>query len=173
MELRNLMLRIAARDRQAFDCLYRLTSVRLYQVALRILRRPALAEEVLQETYISVWQRSELYDPNKSQPLTWLCTITRNRALDVYRKERAAPQEQSSDSIENYPDTREAISRVNRMLYLDAPIKKLHDRQRQVLLLAFYEGLTHAELARHFKQPLGTIKSWLRRSLITLRGELQ
>ncbi|TMH09008.1 MAG: RNA polymerase subunit sigma-70 [Betaproteobacteria bacterium] len=145
--LTDLLARAAVSDQQAFAELYRLTSSHLYAVALRILREPAAAEEVLQESYVNIWHHAGSYVAAKSQPLTWLTSIVRNRCLDHLRRRE-----------------------IDTITIVKGCVDALEAEQKQAIALAFYQGLSHAELSRHLKQPLGTVKSWVRRGLERLKA---
>lgn len=173
--LMELLARTALADQRAFAELYRLTSPHLYGVALRILRESAAAEEVLQESFVSVWNHAGSYVAAKSQPLTWLTSIVRNRCLDQLRR-RDVDTVTIDDEEQGMPIADEGPTPLDMLLSsADARAVKgcfdaLDPDQKQALALAFYRGLSHSELARHLKQPLGTVKSWVRRALERLRS---
>ena len=172
--LAGLLARTALADQAAFAELYRRTSSHLYAVALRILRDRAAAEELLQEAYVSVWHNAGTYSAAKSQPRTWLTTIVRNRCLDQLRRKEVdtitltgndddggADIDLPSDGptpVELLLDGAEARS-------VRDCVDALEGAQKQAIALAFFHGLTHAEVAAHLRQPLGTVKSWVRRGL--------
>ncbi|NOT70764.1 MAG: sigma-70 family RNA polymerase sigma factor [Hyphomicrobium sp.] len=172
-ELSNLLGRVALKDRAAFADVYRATSSKLYGITLRILRRPDLADEVLQEVYVKVWDRAADFDPKIASPITWLATIARNRALDEVRKKRP-------ESIEDYPELLDVASGEETALAavmrgedgkrLADCLSRLEDGKRQMVVLAYCEGLSRDELAEKYGQPANTIKTWLRRSLAQLKG---
>ncbi|CAM3495779.1 RNA polymerase subunit sigma [Rouxiella silvae] len=168
-----LMQAIAAGDRQAFEHLYRLTSPRLFAVALRMLRRHAWAEEVLHDSYITAWNRASSYNPTLSSPMTWLTHIVRNRAIDWMRGSDNQWQE-LEEGVED--SLNEEVDQPLNRLQHDSDAKKLAEclghlpvEQRQSLVLAYYQGLSHGEVSDHLQQPLGTIKSWIRRALEHLK----
>lgn len=172
--LRDLMHAMAGGDRQAFEKLYRLTSPRLFAVALRMLRRHAWAEEVLHDSYITAWNRAASYNGALSSPMTWLTHIVRNRAIDWMRG--------SDNQLDQLDESVELSLSANcdeplHYLQQDANAKVLADcmthlpaEQRQSLVLAYYQGLSHSEVSDHLQQPLGTIKSWIRRALEHLKS---
>ena len=171
---RELMSAMAVGDRQAFEQLYRLTSPRLFAVALRMLRRHAWAEEVLHDSYITAWNRAASYNPALSSPMTWLTHIVRNRAIDWMRGSDNQLEELDDNLGENdASDHDEPLQRLQQ----DSEAKILADclahlpaEQRQSLTLAYYQGLSHGEVSSHLQQPLGTIKSWIRRALEHLKS---
>ncbi|MGD8926685.1 MAG: sigma-70 family RNA polymerase sigma factor [Thioalkalispiraceae bacterium] len=158
-------------DKKAFSRLYRLTSPKLYAVALRILKNEANAQDCLQEAFVSVWRQAGSYRPERSAPMTWLTTIIRNRAIDILRKQpldalSMEVEARLADMVER-PD-----SSIDRMS-IDKCLAELNPQQRDCVLQAYYEGLTHPELAEYMQLPLGTVKTWIRRALQQLRRCLQ
>jgi RNA polymerase sigma-70 factor (ECF subfamily) len=177
--LTELLARTALADQGAFAELYRVTSGQLYAVALRLLRDSAAAEEILQDVYVSVWHHAGTYAPGKSQPLTWLTSIVRNRCLDQLRKrelDTISMSRDDDDGGENDMDFAGEGPTPMDMLLAGADrrsvrqcVDTLDGNQKQAIALAFYQGLSHAELAAQLRQPLGTIKAWVRRGLDRLR----
>ncbi len=182
-ELGQLLARAGLGDRAAFARLYEQTSGHLFAVVLRIQRDRALAEDLLQEVYVSVWKAAASFDAARSQPLTWLTHIARNRAIDSLRRLQAQPHtvSLSTDDGGDEPDPVEALlsdslgpldllGRASEQRELAQCMGRLTPPQRQSVALAFFDGLSHAEVAAHLKEPLGTVKSWVRRALATLKG---
>ena len=183
-ELAGLLSRTALGDRAAFAQLYDRTSAHLFAVLLRVQRDRALAEDLLQEVYVSVWRAASGFDAARSQPLTWLTSIARNRAIDSLRRAQTQPRlmsttreadddDSSPDAVERAVDESpgpvELLDRACDERQLTRCMDGLTAPQRQSLALAFYDGLSHAEVAEHLHQPLGTVKSWLRRALLSLK----
>jgi RNA polymerase sigma factor (sigma-70 family) len=173
-----LLAKVALGDQEAFATLYRHTSSHLYGVAVRILREGAAAEEVLQDAFVSVWHHAGSYQAAKSQPLTWLSTIVRNRCLDQLRRREldTITMTQEDDDGKEF-DLPSGDPTPVEMLLAGAQARLVRDcvdaldaGQKQAIALAFYQGLSHAELASHLRQPLGTVKSWVRRGLERLKG---
>ncbi len=182
-ELAQLLARSGLGDRAAFAKLYERSSGHLLAVVLRIQRDRALAEELLQEIYVSVWKAAASFDAARSQPLTWLTHIARNRAIDSLRRANAQPRLESShrDDDDDRPDTTEMMAdpgpgplelldQASDKRQLSACLERLTPPQRQSVALAFFDGLSHAEVAAQLREPLGTVKSWVRRALATLKG---
>src|SRR2546430_4535607 len=169
--LAQLLARVALADQRAFADLYRQTSPHLYAVALRILREPALAEEILQEAYVSVWHHAGTYLAAKSQPLTWLTSIVRNRCLDHLRRREldTFPLTSGADDEPAFDPPADSPAPVD-LLVAGADAQSVRDcvetldaGPKQTIAPAFFHGLSHAELATPMREPLGTIKSWGRR----------
>ena len=171
---RELMSAMASGDRQAFEQLYRLTSPRLFAVALRMLRRHAWAEEVLHDSYITAWNRAATYNPALSSPMTWLTHIVRNRAIDWMRGSDNQTDELDDSVADRYvEESDEPLQRLQQdsdAKVLAKCLAHLPAEQRQSLILAYYQGLSHGEVSSHLQQPLGTIKSWIRRALEHLKS---
>jgi RNA polymerase sigma-70 factor, ECF subfamily len=172
--LMQLLARTALKDQQAFAELYRAASPHLFAVALRILREAAAAEEVLQESFVNVWHHAASYVAAKSQPLTWLTSIVRNRCLDQLRRREIDTvtmddEEEGVTIAAPGPTPLEMLLAGADALAVRGCIDALEPGQKQAIALAFFQGLSHSELARHLGQPLGTVKSWVRRGLERLR----
>jgi RNA polymerase sigma-70 factor, ECF subfamily len=167
-----LMPRVAARDRAAFTALYNATSAKLYGIALRILRRRDVADEVLQEVYVQIWERAATYDQAKGSPIAWMATIARNRTLDEVRRKQPlslddAPEIEDVAGDDDHPLDR--IEHSQELQRLRQCLDRLDSDRREVVLLAYRDGLTREALGQRLARPAGTIKSWLRRSLLQLR----
>ena len=183
-DLTRLLARTAARDHAAFKELYDLTSAHLFGVALRILNRRERAEEVLQEAYVNVWNQAGSYAAGLSAPMTWLTSVVRNKALDWLRHLKRADESTVvliDDAGEDYldqmanprADPQELLSQATEGLRLRHCLGTLDAPQRQSLALAYYDGLSHSELATHLNAPLGTVKAWVRRGLDKLKQCLE
>jgi RNA polymerase sigma factor (sigma-70 family) len=181
-ELSQLLARAGLGDRAAFATLYDKSSSHLFAVVLRICRDRAQAEDILQEVYVNVWRAASGFDAAQSQPLTWLTSIARNRAIDSLRRGQTQPQlqaahgadDEDSDvydtTADDSPGPLELLSRASDARALSACLEGLTPPQRQSVALAFYDGLSHAEVADQMGQPLGTVKSWVRRALLSLKS---
>jgi len=176
--LMELLARTALADQHAFAELYRLTSAHLYAVALRILRESAAAEEVLQESFVSVWNHAGSYVAAKSQPFTWLTSIVRNRCLDQLRRREVDTvtvddEDEGMALRDEGPTPLELLVSSADARAVKTCVEGLEGGQKQALALAFYRGLSHSELASQLRQPLGTVKSWVRRGLERLKACLE
>jgi RNA polymerase sigma-70 factor (ECF subfamily) len=174
-----LLGRVAQADRAAFHDLYERTSAKLYGTALRILRDEALARDVLQEAYVKIWQKAADFNADYASPVTWMATIVRNRALDEIRRKKpislSAMGEDGGDfdfaAEESHPlDGRERSEALRKLMDC---LGGLDEERRNVVLLAYYRGMSREDLSRRFGRPVPTIKTWLHRSLTQLRGCLQ
>jgi RNA polymerase sigma-70 factor (ECF subfamily) len=175
--LASLLRASAGGDRRAFARLYDATAPQLFAVALRILKRRDWAEDALQEAYVSLWHHAASYRAERGAPLAWMATIVRNRALDRLRRRReGVPLDAVPDFAERAdpgPTPLEQALRSDAARALQACLDRLGERQRQAILLAYFDGLTHEELAAHLGVPLGTAKSWVRRGMERVRECLE
>jgi RNA polymerase sigma-70 factor (ECF subfamily) len=174
--LEDLLAGVARGDDAAFHQLYVATSAKLYSVALRMLRSKEAAEDVVQDSYFKVWERAGGFDPAIASPVTWMVAIVRNRALDEIRRRAVRPQADVSvlDDLpgdDEHPiaalELREDVQRLLRCL------EGLEAEKRQIVRLAYLDGLSREALAKRFSRPEGTIKTWLHRSLAQLKGCLE
>jgi RNA polymerase sigma-70 factor, ECF subfamily len=170
--LAELIARSALGDRKAFAQLYDATRSKLFAVSLRIVRERPLAEEVLQDSFVSIWNHAADYAQAKSAPTTWMTAIARNRSLDVVRRTREAPDVDDALAANLFDEAaspaRETESRAEAHS-LRQCLEELDAEQRQSIALAFYHGLSHSELADHLRKPLGTVKTHIRRGLLKLK----
>jgi len=179
-DLAELLARVALRDQQAFDQLYRATSAHLLGVAFGVMQQRERAEDVLQEAYINVWHSAGSFRVQQASAMTWLINIVRNKAIDRIRvgvAERTTSVElddaalQVADLAEREPQALLQASLLQR--HIEGCMQELSAGQRQALALAFYRGLVHAEIAQTMGAPLGTVKAWVRRGSERLRECLQ
>jgi RNA polymerase sigma-70 factor, ECF subfamily len=170
-DLTDAISRVAAGDRVAFRTVYAATCVKLYGIVVRILGRRELAEEVLQEVYIRVWQRAAEYDPSIGSPITWLVTIARNRALDEAKRKTMRSLDELSEvlQIPNDDDPLADHERKEEALRLQACLDRLEPEKSEIVRLAYYYGMTREEIAVRISRPVSTVKTWLRRSLAQLK----
>lgn len=171
--LARLIAAVALGDRQAYRRLYEATSPKLFAVALRILREESRAEDVLQDSFVNVWNGAAGYNASLSAPMTWMVTIVRNRALDYIR--RVDPRTvELDDDLEavlesDRPTPVDLAMRGQDATALQGCLKRLEAGQRQAIAFAYFHGLTHSELASTMKIPIGTVKTWIRRGLEKMR----
>jgi RNA polymerase sigma factor (sigma-70 family) len=163
---------VAAGDRAAFEEVYRRTSTKLFGVCLRILPSRQEAEEALQEAYLSVWRRAATFDAGKGSAMTWLITLTRNRAVDRLRgggRFVAVPIDLADAVADPAPGAAIAMEMNQEERRLAECMGGLAAGDARLIRTAFFEGSTYAELAQRAATPLGTIKSRIRRALLALR----
>ena len=174
--LSRLLIQTGRGDRKAFADLYARTSSILFGICLRMLRERAEAEEVLQEAYTSVWRRAAGFDPARASALTWLVTLTRNKAIDrlrQHREERLDDPAALAELEDDQPTPASAAQASQEYRRLERCLDTLEPRQRRSVREAFFTGATYKELAARMKVPPGTMKSWIRRSLNQLRTCLE
>jgi len=162
------------RDRVAFKALYELTSPRLFSLALGLLKNKGMAEDILQESFLKIWISADSYNQGKGKAITWMATVTRNKALDKLRSLKARPQETETvyegvefATTDLQPDNLTTVDQGLKQL-MDC-LDDLQDEQRECILLSYYHGYTHQELSENMEKPLGTVKAWIRRGLEKIR----
>ena len=180
--LQELLAATARGDHEAFAQVHERTHAHLFGVALRILGRHACAEDALQEAFVSIWRNAGTYRSNVNgqdiQPMTWLITIVRNKALDSLRSrarrgETGLEEEAGDEQGAGAPSALDLFGAGREALRLHACLGALDGTHRQSLALAYWQGLTHTEVASQMGAPLGSVKSWIRRGLDKLRDGLQ
>lgn len=170
-EIETLIGQVSLGDRRAFSALYDLTSAKLFGVCLRILNNRASAEDALQETYMKVWRYADRYAKGGTSPMTWLITIARNTAIDKLRARR------DSDDVDALAETlpssgptpEQAAVASGEAGRIKDCLDQLEPPRDTAVRGAYLEGLSYAELSEKLSVPLNTIRTWLRRSLISLR----
>lgn len=172
-----LLSRVAAGDRDAFQALYRETSALLFGICLSVLRDRAEAEDALQDAYVAIWHKAAQFDRSRATAITWLGSIARHRAIDRRRGAGSSATWVALDVIEQHaadegraassPDDAQSAAR------LDGCMSQLEPQRQRLIRAAFVEGATYSELAARCGSPLGTVKSWIRRSLLQLRACLE
>lgn len=171
-ELVWLLASVAKGDEAAFERLYDATRAKLFGVVLRILRRQDLAEEVIQEAYVKIWNNAGQFNPGMASPITWMVSIARNRAIDVVRKRTETSIEEEPAAMEVASDTPDPLARremtedLKRILEC---VGQLDPERQKLVLLAYYNGWSREQLAEKFDTPLNTVKTWLRRSMLEIR----
>lgn len=169
-DLAALLRRVAAGDRTAFRRLYEAQGSRLYAVALRITRQAPLASDAVHDALLQVWRNADRFDAARGDPAAWLLSLVRYRALDIARRRgREVSDEDLPEPVDEDPDPLERLAAVRDAAALRACLGQLEDERRRLVVLTFVDGLTHSEAAARLSLPLGTVKSWIRRSLQSLR----
>lgn len=172
-----LLLAVAAGDRAAFEQLYRDTSARLFGVCFRILNRRSEAEDVLQEVYTTIWRKAGQFDPTRARAMTWLTMMARNRSIDQLRASgqdrQALAIEAVPEPVDEAPDALQLADAAAQAHGLDICLQELQPERRRLIRKAFFDGCTYEELASRSSTPLGTVKSWIRRSLAKLKECLE
>lgn len=176
-----LLGRVAIGDRLALRAIYDQAAPKLFGLALRITGKRDMAEDVVQESFVSIWHHASDYRPQLAAPMTWMTAIVRNRALDVLRRVAAArlvsatplddaPEADLADDTAGPAELAQASQQARA---LNRCLQRLEQAQRQVIVLAYLRDLSHSELADRLQVPLGTVKSWIRRGLERLRACLE
>jgi len=181
-DLADLVARVALGNRAAFQALYQRTCSQLFGAVVRIQPDRAQAEDVLQEIYVNVWRAAASFDPTRAQPMAWLVSIARHAAIDSLRRAQArvqaaapaaGPDGDEEDPVERVasdtPGPLDLLQQAADARELTRCVDHLSSQQQQCVALAFYQGLSHGEISQHLAQPIGTVKSWLRRALLTLK----
>ncbi|MCQ8242311.1 RNA polymerase sigma factor [Rhizosaccharibacter radicis] len=168
--LDGLLRRCADGDKEAFRQLYDSQAPRLYGLALRLMRQPALAADAVHDAFLQAWQRADRFDPSRGSAETWLASLLRYRAIDIRRRRsREEPGLEPRDEPDTDPDALAQLTAASELQALRQCMDALSDGQRRVITMAFMDGLSHSELAGRLGSPLGTVKSWVRRALLSLR----
>ena len=171
-ELVWLIAAVAKGDEAAFERLYAATRAKLFGVVLRILRRQDLAEEVIQEAYVKIWNSAGQFNPALASPITWMASIARNRAIDVVRKKSEVSIEEEPTAMEVAADSARSAGaarddgRVEAVAGMRRPSRA---GSAEAVLLAYYNGWSREQLAAKFETPVNTVKTWLRRSMMDIR----
>lgn len=172
-ELTDLLARVADGDREAFSQVYDLTSDIVYGLALRVVRSPAMAEEVTQEVFIQIWELSRSFDPARGSVKSWVATLAHRRAVDAVRRSQSARDREERVSTEGAdPDVADSAVTEDEHSRIRDALSTLSDLQYEAIYLAYYEGLTYREVAERLDVPLGTVKSRMRDGLSRLRETL-
>ena len=172
-ELERLLAAVAGRDRDAFRRLYDIASPKLFATILRIVRNRPAAEEVLQDVFLRIWQGASSFSPDTAPARAWMNSIARNRAIDVLRQKGFTTVTGTQGEVDWYERIAEDRDRERDMID-NASLRRclggLDGQARDCVLLAYYEGFSREELAERFDRPVNTIKTWLHRSLASLRA---
>jgi RNA polymerase sigma-70 factor, ECF subfamily len=173
-----LVRRLLQRDVSAFEELYDRHSRLVYALVLRILQQAPTAEEVVQDVFLQLWRNTAQYDGSRGPFVPWLLTIARNRALDQLRlkSERQRRREDQTDELPPVvatPDFEGLLDEKRRATRVRELMNSLSPQQRRAIELAYFEGMSHSEIANALKEPLGTVKSWIRNGLLRLKEGLQ
>jgi RNA polymerase sigma-70 factor (ECF subfamily) len=173
-----LLSRLLQKDVSAFEQLYDRHSRLVYGLVLRILQQASTSEEVVQDVFLQLWRNADQYDSSRGPFVPWLCTMARNRALDQLRlkSERQRRREDQPDELPPVvvaPDYEKALDEKRRAERVRVLMASLAPQQKKAIELAYFEGLSHSEIAAALKEPLGTVKSWIRNGLLRLKEGLR
>jgi RNA polymerase sigma-70 factor (ECF subfamily) len=173
-----LVHRFLQRDVSAFEELYDRHSRIVYALVLRILQQASTAEEVVQDIFLQLWRNAAQYDGSRGPFVPWLLTLARNRALDQLRlkserQRRCEDQTEELPPVTTVPDFEGSLDEKRRAKRVRELMASLNPQQKRAIELAYFEGLSHSEIANALKEPLGTVKSWIRNGLLKLRDGLR
>ena len=176
-QLKTWLAAVAKKDTNSFRLLYDATSPKLFGFVLRILIKRELAEEVLQEAFVSIWNNAASYQPHLAAPMTWMTTIVRNKAFDMLRKvddtveiDNDSFDKDVMEALESQdPTPIESLQMTDDAKALARCFSKLEGMHQQAIALAFYHDLSHSEVSEQLKLPIGTVKTWIRRGLERLK----
>ncbi len=169
-----LVAAVAAGDGDAFRQLYDLQASRMYGIALRITRQAPLAADAVHDAFLELWRNAGRYDERRGDPDIWLSSLVRYRAVDITRRRgRVMSDEDLPEAIDDEPDALARMEASSEAAALRACLDTLAEDRRRLLALAFVDGLSHSELARRLRLPIGTVKARVRRSLKSLRDCLE
>ena len=175
-DLVGLLRRVTDKDKAAFEALYTATSAKLFGIILRILSRRDLAEEILQEVFVTIWQHAGDYEPKRASPVSWMAAIARNRALDEVRRKRPLALDDMPEAlqvVDSGPSASDIVEQSDDYRRLERCLGSLDPEKREIVKLAYLGGWSREQLAAHYGQPVPTIKTWLRRSLMQLKDCLK
>lgn len=171
--LADVLARVSRGDRAAFAALYRASSAKLYGIILRISKRREIADELLQEVYVRIWERAGDFDPDRASAIAWMAAIARNRALDEVRRKGLVVAPDGDEQAAKVPDPGRLASELVEMAEdnkrLADCLDRLEEGRRDMVRLAYLEGWSREELSQRFGAPVATIKTWLHRSLKQLK----
>ena len=173
-----LVRRLLQRDVNAFEELYDRHSRIVFALIQRILQQAATSEEVVQDVFLALWRNAAQYDESRGPFVPWLLTLARNRALDQLRlkserQRRREDQTEELPPVVTMPDFEGSLDEQRRARRVREVMASLNPQQKRAIELAYFEGLSHSEIANALKEPLGTVKSWIRNGLLRLKEGLQ
>lgn len=173
-----LVERLRRRDERALVELYEALASKAYGLALRVVERPQIAEEVVEDTFFQMWREADRFDPARGRVVAWMATICRSRALDALRKLDQAELTDDTDSLLEHAAAAELppdrlLDQFEQASAVRRALERLPQRERQAVALSFFKGLSHQEIADQWQMPLGSVKTLLHRAFGLLRAELE
>lgn len=174
-DITKLILRVAMRDRVAFDSLYQQTSAKLFGVCLRVLKNQSEAEDALQEVFIKIWDKADRFAASDLSPISWLVAVARNQAIDRIRERRQPSVDMDStlNVIDPRPDPESLAAANHERRRIQICLEELEKDRAEAVRSAYLDGESYDELANRYGVPLNTMRTWLRRSLLKLRECLE
>ena len=173
-----LVERVKRHEPQAMADMYDRYGRVTYSLILRIVRNTGAAEDLVQETFLRIWNRVHAFDAKRGALGAWILAVARNRAIDYVRSVEGRMTQSASefDELENpgaFADFEQNLLNIDRVRLVRDALNKLNPNQREVIEMAYYEGLSQSEMAERMKQPLGTVKTWARSAIKLLRDQLE
>ena len=170
-DLHELLSRVALADRAAFAGLYAAASPKLFAVLIRILKDRSMAEDALQDVFVKVWQKADGFRPDSQAPMAWLYAIARNHAIDMIRAQKNLHDDldDHQDLSSPEPDPEQSAVAAGERERIEHCLEELEPQKAEAVVSAYMEGYSYQELADRHSVPLNTMRTWLRRSLISLR----
>lgn len=173
-----LLAQVSLANQQAFKTLYKITSAKLFAVALRITKQEKLSEEILQDSFMKIWQSAKQFDPEKAQAITWMGTIVRNKSIDALRKGKKYSDNTLLDDNQSMPHDdvetpEQLVLRHSELGAVKLCLGELNEQQREAILLAYLDGYTHQQIADLRTVPVGSVKTWIYRGINQLKICLQ
>lgn len=174
-DIEKLIARCALNDRSALSPLYKATSAKLFGVLLRILNNRSDAEDALQDVYVKIWHRADRFRAGEFSPLSWMVVIARNHAIDVLRARKPVSVEldEAFDVSSPEKDPEQAAINSAEGARIETCLQELEEQKAQAVRGAYVDGYSYAELAEKYSVPINTMRTWLRRSLLSLRECLE
>jgi RNA polymerase sigma-70 factor, ECF subfamily len=171
IDIETLIAKTALSNRNAFDSLYQAVSPKLFAVTMRILKNRDLAEDALQEVFVKIWQKAESYRAGQQAPMSWLVTIARNHAIDVIRanKRKFEDIDEQYDLETGEPNPEQNAINSSERNRINRCLEELEPQKAEAVVSAYMEGYSYQELAERYAIPLNTMRTWLRRSLLSLK----
>ncbi len=173
-KLNELLLQVSLSNQKAFTQLYKLSSAKLFAISIRIIKEQSLAEDILQESFMQIWNKAASFDVQKAQAITWMGTIVRNKSIDLIRKR--VKENNCIDLEEELIDVKDEVNNPENLAIAKGMLNDVNkcmttfkSDYRSVILLSYLEGYSHQQIANKIEKPIGTIKSWISRGTEELK----
>lgn len=173
-----LLVQVSLANQQAFKKLYQLTSAKLFAISVRITQQEKLSEEVLQDSFLKIWNNANRFDPEKAQAITWMGTIVRNQSIDMIRKNKKHEHdelldEQQTQTVDETDTPEHLAITQNQLQHVHICMKELEQQHQDVILMAYLDGYTHQQIAEQQSVPVGSVKTWIHRGVKQIKQCIQ